>query len=88
VPIYNDPELDQKLNKNKGKSNSISATKFCKFCGKQLVYSTTDKRNARQDPIMDERWEKEICYDCFHEGKHRNNGKSDNRSSRPFLGNE
>ena len=62
MPITDDPNLNSIINSNKGKD--ISKPRYCKHCGKQLIYSNTNK-DGKEDRTLEKRWKEKICLDCF-----------------------
>lgn len=72
MAITNNPDLNMKLNKNSG--DNISKPRYCKHCGKQIIYSTTNK-DGSVDTTLDYRWKNMICDECIGRDTDNSNQK-------------
>lgn len=63
--IQNNPEANKEINeKGKIDRNYGGSTKYCKFCGKQLVFVKSDN-NGNINPNRKKEWEASVCHKCW-----------------------
>ena len=62
--IQDNPELNELINGKSGVNMDITTTKYCKKCGKQVLYMKNDKNN---NPNMsrNKEWALSLCHECY-----------------------
>lgn len=63
--IQNNWEANQEINKKDRVDKDYGGhTKYCLFCGKQLVFVKSDK-NGAENPNRKREWEASTCHECW-----------------------
>lgn len=48
--------------------------RYCRKCGKPLVYSKLDEK-GRENPFYEQEWEEKICHSCNMKERNKGGGK-------------
>ena len=64
--IQDNPEANREINKKNREVDKDYGghTKYCKFCGKQLVFVKTDNQ-GNVNPNRKKEWEVSVCHQCW-----------------------
>jgi hypothetical protein len=63
--IQNSDKANQEINKKDRVDKDYGGhTKYCKFCGKQLIFVKTD-HNGNVNQNRKKEWEASVCHKCW-----------------------
>mgnify|MGYP006299469205 FL=1 len=64
LSIKDNPKLNQLINGNRNGKGGFNKPKYCRRCGKNIIYTTKNK-NGNLNQTMEWEWNHRVCHECF-----------------------